>query len=48
MKHVLAIYGKMKGKGKNRKNVPIYIGPTPLPARVNFYEWVLAQKKEQK
>lgn len=39
MKHVLIIYGKPKGHGKARRNVPEYIGPVPPRAVSNVARW---------
>jgi hypothetical protein len=45
MKHVLIVYGKPKGHGKARKNVPEYIGPVPPKAVYNVNKWFVEQFK---
>ena len=39
VKHTLIVYGKKKGHGKCRKNVPEYVGPIPPKAVNNVRKW---------
>jgi hypothetical protein len=44
MRRILAIYGKMKGSGRLRRNELLYKGPIPPDAAVNIAKWWLAAK----
>jgi hypothetical protein len=41
VKHVLIVYGKRKGHGKARRNVPEYIGPCLPKAAHNANKWLV-------